>query len=63
MKDEINAVKIDLFLVILTMLFGFGMGVGFGVAEDSMQPYKADGVAAHVNLHDDASIVSLSFDI
>ncbi len=55
MKGEIKAVKSGLFLVILTLLFGIGMGVGFGVAEDSIQSYIADGVAAHANLHDGAS--------
>ena len=39
----------------LTLLFGIGLGVGFGVAEDPIKTYIADGVASHADLHDDKS--------
>jgi len=55
MNDEIKAVRIGLFLVMLTLLFGIGMGVGFGVAEDSVKSYISDGVASHAELHDEKS--------
>lgn len=52
MDNEIKAVKIGLLLVMLTLVFGIGMGVTFGVAEDSIQSYISDGVAAHADVHD-----------
>jgi len=52
MNKEIKAVKIGLFLVMLTLLFGIGLGVGFGVAEDSFQSYISSGVAANPSVHD-----------
>ena len=55
MNDEMKTVKIGLLLVMLTLIFGIGMGVIFGVAEDSIQSYIADGVAAHAEVHDDKS--------
>jgi len=52
MNEELKAVKIGLFLIMLTLLFGIGLGVGFGVSEDSVKSYIADGVAAHPAVHD-----------
>jgi len=55
MKNEIDLVKIGLALAMLTLLFGIGMGMAFGVAEDSFKSYVAEGVAAHAELHDGKS--------
>ena len=55
MNEEIKAVRIGLFLVMLTLMFGIGLGVSFGVAEDSIQSYISDGVALHPDVHDDKS--------
>jgi hypothetical protein len=52
MREEMKAVKIGLLLVILTLVFGIGLGVTFGVAEDSVKSYISDGVASHTNVHD-----------
>ncbi len=55
MNEEIKTVKIGLFLVMLTLIFGIGLGVFFGVAEDSIKAYIAEGVAAHPAVHDEQS--------
>jgi hypothetical protein len=39
----------------LTLVFGIGLGVVFGVAEDSVQSYIAQGVASHPDVHDASS--------
>jgi len=51
-REEMSAVKIGLFLVMLTLIFGIGLGVTFGIAEDSVQSYIADGIASHADVHD-----------
>ena len=55
MDEEIKAVRIGLFLVMLTLIFGIGLGIGFGVAEDSVKSYISEGVASHEDVHDDKS--------
>lgn len=55
MNEELKTVKIGLFLVMLTLIFGIGLGVVFGVAEDSVQSYISEGVAAHPAVHDEKS--------
>ena len=55
MKSDINTVKIGLLLVLLTLLFGIGLGVTFGIVEDSVKSYITEGVAAHPDLHDEQS--------
>ena len=55
MYEEIKTVRIGLFLVILTLLFGLGLGVSFGVNEDSFKSYIATGVNAHPEVHDSKS--------
>jgi hypothetical protein len=54
-NEEIKAVRIGLFLVMLTLIFGVGLGIGFGVAEDPIKAYISDGVASHADVHDDKS--------
>jgi drug/metabolite transporter (DMT)-like permease len=39
----------------LTLLFGIGLGVVFGVNEDSVKAYIADGIAEHPEVHDEKS--------
>ncbi len=55
MTEEIKVVKVGLFLVMLTLIFGISMGVIFGVSEDSVKSYIAEGVAIHTDLHDEKS--------
>jgi hypothetical protein len=55
MNEELKTVKIGLLLVMLTLVFGIGLGVVFGVAEDSIQSYIAQAVAAHPAVHDEQS--------
>ncbi len=55
MNNEVKKVKIGLFLVMLTLLFGIGLGVGFGVAEDSVKSYISEGIASHPDVHDGKS--------
>lgn len=55
MNEEMKVVKTGLFLVMLTLLFGISLGVGFGVAEDSVKSYISEGVASHAEVHDDKS--------
>ena len=55
MNRELTTVKAGLFLVMLTLIFGIGMGVVFGVNEDAVKSYITEGVAAHPDVHDDQS--------
>ena len=55
MNNEVKTVKIGLFLVMLTLIFGISLGVGFGVTEDSVKSYISDGIASHADVHDDKS--------
>ena len=55
MNEEIKTVKIGLFLVMLTLLFGIGLGVVFGLVEDSVKSYIAEGISAHPAVHDEQS--------
>ena len=55
MNEEIKTVKIGLFLVMLTLLFGIGLGVVFGLVEDSVKSYISEGIAAHPEVHDKQS--------
>ena len=55
MIEQVSEVKIGLFLVMMTLIFGIGLGVVFGVAEDSVKSYISDGVAAHIDVHDKKS--------
>lgn len=45
-------VKLGLFLVMLTLIFGIGMGVTFGIAEDDIKSYISTGVNSHPEVHD-----------
>lgn len=52
MTVHLKSIKFGLALVMLTLLFGIALGVGFGVNEDYFQNYAAQGIAAHPELHD-----------
>jgi len=52
MYEAMNTIKPGLFLVMLTLIFGIGMGVYFGIDEDSVKSYISKGVAAHPDVHD-----------
>jgi len=52
MLNDIAPVRVGLILSMLTLLFGIGMGINFGVNEDGVKGYVKEGVAAHAQLHD-----------
>lgn len=55
MAMNIQAVRIGLILAMLTLMFGVGMGVLFGVKEDSVKGYIESGISAHADVHDEKS--------
>ncbi len=55
MNEEVKTIKVGLLLVMLTLIFGISLGMSFGIYEDSIQAYIAEGVAAHPEVHDDKS--------
>ncbi len=55
MNQEIKVVKVGLFLVMLTLVFGIALGVGFGIAEESVKSYISEGVSANPLQHDEKS--------
>ncbi len=55
MNEELKTIKIGLFLVMLTLIFGIGLGVVFGLVEDSVKSYISEGIAAHPAVHDEQS--------
>lgn len=54
--DNMRDVRIGLFLVMLTLVFGIGMGAAFGINEDAFQTYITNGVHANPEVHDINSI-------
>ena len=55
MSSELKNVKLGLALVLLGLLFGIGLGIFFGVNEEGIKTYIANGIAAHPEVHDKAS--------
>ena len=55
MNNELNKVKIGLLLVMLTLVFGIGLGMIFGIAEGTVIAYISEGVATHPDVHDEQS--------
>jgi hypothetical protein len=55
MNEELKTVRIGLLLVLLTLVFGIGMGVAFGVKEGAFKSYVSTGITAHPEVHDDKS--------
>ncbi|MEO1890033.1 MAG: hypothetical protein ABGX33_08955 [Cycloclasticus sp.] len=52
MNDVIKPVKRGLAIVMLSLFFGVGMGVSFGVFEDTYKSYVSDNVAKYPDVHD-----------
>jgi len=52
MNDVIKPVKLGLAMVMLSLFFGVGMGVSFGVSEDTYKSYVSDNVAKYPEVHD-----------
>jgi len=52
MYQRLEPVRPGLYLAILTLLFGIGLGISFGVNEEGYQEAIAAGVAAHPEVHD-----------
>lgn len=55
MSADISTIKAGLAIVLLGLFFNVGLGISFGVNEDVYKDYVAEGVAAHPELHDEAS--------
>ncbi len=55
MSADISTVRAGLAIVILSLFFGVGLGISFGVNEDAFKDYVKEGVAAHPELHDETS--------
>ncbi|NOQ34726.1 MAG: hypothetical protein GQ569_02395 [Methylococcaceae bacterium] len=55
MHDKIKTIRVGLFLVMLNLLFGISLGVGFGVKENSFKAYVATGIKNNPQLHDEKS--------
>lgn len=53
--NRLKLVRVGLLLAMLTLFFGIGMGVAFGVNEDVFKDFVAEGIAAHPQVHDDKS--------
>lgn len=52
---NLSPVKVGLSISLLLLIFGIGMGIAFGVAEDSFKDFVAQGIAANPELHDEKS--------
>lgn len=52
MNLQLAAIKPGLALVILGLVFGIALGVGFGVNEDAFKDFISNGIAAHPEVHD-----------
>ncbi len=60
MKSEnIWAVRPGLLLAFLTLLFGIGMGIVFGVNEDGVKQWINSGIATHPAVHDEKSATKI----
>jgi len=55
MLEDLRKVKIGLALVLLSLAFGVGMGISFGVNEDVYKSYIAEEIQAHPGVHDEKS--------
>ena len=55
MVHQLDTVRPGLALVFAGLLFGIGLGVLFGVNEDAVKEYIAEGIAAHPEVHDGKS--------
>ncbi len=51
-----NTIKIGLLLVFINLLFGIGLGISFGIAEEQYKSYINEGVAMNQSVHDGQSV-------
>ncbi|GEM_PF-17093 len=58
-QKDIKIVRIGLLLIMLTLCFGIGLGISFGIAEDSYKNYIEQGVTSHFSLHDEKSTTKI----
>ncbi|MBF0131904.1 MAG: hypothetical protein HQL75_04880 [Magnetococcales bacterium] len=59
MNQQVASIRLGLYIVLLSLFFGVGLGVVFGVAEDGVQDWIKEGVAQHPTLHDDKSTAKI----
>ncbi|HFC92213.1 MAG TPA: hypothetical protein ENJ51_05305 [Leucothrix mucor] len=52
---DLSPIKLGLALTLLLLIFGLSMGIGFGIAEDSVKDFIAQGIAANPDIHDEKS--------
>ena len=52
---NLSPVKVGLGISLLLLIFGIGMGIAFGVAEDSFKNFVTQGITANPDLHDENS--------
>lgn len=55
MSVDLSIVKAGLAIVLLGLFSNIGLGISFGINEDAFKDYVADGIAAHPELHNEAS--------
>jgi hypothetical protein len=55
MSVDISSVRAGLAIVLIGLFFSIGLGISFGVNEEFYKDYVAEGIAAHPELHDEAS--------
>ncbi len=55
MNNVLGPVKFGLVLVLLSLAFGVGMGVSFGVNEEAFQSHISAGITANPDVHDEKS--------
>ena len=56
---DLKPVKFGLGITLLLLVFGIGMGIAFGVAEDGFKDFIAQGIAANPAVHDDNSATKI----
>ena len=44
MSSELSTVKIGLAIVLISLFFGIGLGIAFGVNEDAFKDYVSEGM-------------------
>ena len=52
MEQPLANVKAGIAIVMICLLFGLAMGIGFGVNEDFFKDFIANGIAANPDVHD-----------
>jgi hypothetical protein len=60
LSSEFRNVRIGIVMALLCLVFGIGLGVSFGINGAMYQQHVATGIAAHPELHDAISQVSIS---